>query len=104
MAEAERNKLSPYRGFWSITLGGAHGLYIDEHVGNFDIGKEADFVALDPNAGPSSMRWHQSLLCEGDPKTVEEAASLLFSVMMVGDDRCVDETWVLGQRAYKKAV
>lgn len=104
LAEAERNKLSPYRGFWSITLGGAHGLYIDEHVGNFDIGKEADFVALDPNAGPSSMRWHQSLLCEGDPKTVEEAASLLFSVMMVGDDRCVDETWVLGRRAYKKAV
>ena len=25
-AEAERNKLSAYRGFWSITLGGAEGL------------------------------------------------------------------------------
>src|SRR3954447_21861719 len=34
-AEAERNKLSAYRGFWSITLGGAEGLYIDDLVGNF---------------------------------------------------------------------
>src|SRR5258708_26827768 len=32
-AEAERNKLSAYRGFWSITLGGAEGLYIDDQVG-----------------------------------------------------------------------
>lgn len=102
LAEAERNKLSPYRGFWSITLGGAHGLYIDEYVGNFDKGKEADFVALDWNSGPAGMRWHQSLLCEGDPTSMEQAANLLFSVMMVGDDRCVDETWVFGERAYKK--
>src|SRR4029077_10089480 len=29
-AEAERNKVSPYRGFWSITLGGAEGLYIGD--------------------------------------------------------------------------
>ncbi len=51
-AEAERNKLSAYRGFWSITLGGAEGLYIDDLVGNFAVGKEADFVALDCNGGP----------------------------------------------------
>jgi guanine deaminase len=27
---------------------------------------------------------------------------LLFGVMMVGDDRNVDETWIAGERAYKK--
>jgi len=48
-AEAERNKLSAYRGFWSITLGGAEGLYIDDLVGNFAPGKEADFAVLDAN-------------------------------------------------------
>ncbi|WP_164738400.1 amidohydrolase family protein, partial [Aquabacter cavernae] len=53
-AEAERNKLSPYRAFWSITLGGAEGLYIDDVLGNFEPGKEADFVALDWNAGPAA--------------------------------------------------
>jgi guanine deaminase len=34
---------------------------------------------------------------------MEQAANLLFSIMMVGDDRCVDETWVMGNRAYKRA-
>jgi guanine deaminase len=103
LAEAERNKLSPYRGFWSITLGGAEGLVIDDKIGNFDIGKEADFVALDWNAGPPGMEWHQSTFVdERGPKTMDQAANLLFSIMMMGDDRCVDETWIMGKRAYKK--
>jgi guanine deaminase len=101
-AEAERNKISAYRGFWSITQGGAEALYIDEWVGNFEPGKEADFVALDWKAGPSALGWRQSLV--GDrPSTVEQAADLLFGVMMVSDDRAVDETWVMGKRLYKKA-
>ncbi len=37
------------------------------------------------------------------PQSVEDAASLLFAVMMVGDDRAVDETWVMGTRLYKKS-
>ncbi|MCF8533078.1 MAG: guanine deaminase [Reyranella sp.] len=102
-AEAERNKISPYRGFWSITLGGAEGLYIDDLVGNFEPGKEADFVALDWNAGPAVQSWHQSLTVgKSGPQEVGEAASLLFGVMMVADDRAVDETWVMGKRLYKK--
>jgi len=28
---------------------------------------------------------------------------MLFAVMMVGDDRCVDETWVMGKRLYKQS-
>lgn len=101
-AEAERNKLSAYRAFWSITLGGAHGLFLDDKLGNFARGKEADFVVLDASSGPAAMAWHRSLLCAGEPQTMAEAAELLFSMMMVGDDRCVDETWILGKRAYKK--
>ncbi|TFV49075.1 guanine deaminase [Bradyrhizobium niftali] len=104
LAEAERNKLSPYRGFWSVTLGGAEGLYIDDKLGNFEPGKEADFVALDPNGGPVAQPWHQSLVADGaGPRTVDDAANMLFAVMMVGDDRCVDETWVMGKRLYKKS-
>lgn len=103
-AEAERNKVSPYRGFWSITLGGAEGLYIDELVGNFAPGKEADFVMLDWNAGPRALAWRQSLVTGGrPPQTMAEAADLLFGIMMVADDRAVDQTWVMGRRLYKKA-
>lgn len=103
LAESERNKLSAYRAFWSLTLGGAEGLYIDEYVGSFDVGKEADFVAIDWTSGPSAMAWHQSLVAENGPVTVQDAANLLFGVMMVGDERNIDETWIFGNRAYKKA-
>jgi guanine deaminase len=100
-AEAERNKLNAYRAFYSLTLGGAQGLYLDDVIGNFTPGKEADFVVLDWNGGPPAVAWHQSLICD-KPATKGQAAQLLFGVMAVGDDRAVDETWVMGQRLYKR--
>jgi len=104
LEEAERCKLSPYRAFWSITLGGAEGLYLDDKIGNFQPGKEADFVALDWNGGPEGIEWHQSLtLGEHGLQTMEQAAHLLFGIMTVSDDRAVDETWVMGKQVYKKA-
>jgi guanine deaminase len=103
LAEAERNKLSPYRAFYLATLGGARALYLDDLLGNFDKGKEADFVALDWNAGQLAMRWHQSLNNAGNsPETIDQAAQLLFGIMALGDDRNIDETWVAGKRLYKR--
>ncbi|GAA0997374.1 guanine deaminase [Subtercola frigoramans] len=103
-AESERNKLSAFRAFYSITLGGAEGLYIDDKVGSFDIGKEADFVALDWKAGPPGSDWHAELIADGgDPVTVDDAANMLFGVMIVGDERAVAETWVMGEKAYQRA-
>ena len=104
LAEAERNKLSPYRAYYLVTLGGARALYLDDLLGNFDTGKEADFVVLDWNAGQAAMRWHQSLIVgDAGPETIDQAAQVLFAIMTVGDDRNVDETWVAGKRAYSKA-
>ncbi len=104
LAEAERNKLSPYRAFWSITLGGAEALCLEDKLGNFLPDKEADFVVLDWTAGPLGMSWHQSLtLGEDGLSSLEQAAQVLFSMMTLGDDRNVDETWIAGKRAYKKA-
>jgi guanine deaminase len=102
LAEADRNKLSSYRGFYLATLGGARALYLDDLLGNFDKGKEADFVVLDWNAGQHAMRWHQGLITSGSPETIAQATQLLFGVMTLGDDRNVDETWIAGIRAYKK--
>jgi guanine deaminase len=102
-AEAGRNRISPYRGFWSITLGAAEALYLDEMIGNFAPGKEADLVVLDWKGGPLAQSWRQSLVVdEGGPSTLEQAADLLFGLMMVGDDRAIDETWVSGRRLFKK--
>ena len=91
------------RAFYSLTLGGAQGLYLDDLIGNFNPGKEADFVALDWNGGPLAQKWHQSLICE-KPTTKEQAAQLLFGIMAVGDDRAVDETWVMGRQLYKRGI
>jgi guanine deaminase len=102
-AEAERNKLNPYRAYYLATLGGAHALYLDDVLGNFNVGKEADFVALDWNAGQHAMAWHQSLIAPpSGPETLDQAATLLFGVMACGDDRNVDETWIAGRQAYQK--
>ena len=60
-AEAERNKLSPYRAFYLATLGGARALYLDDLLGNFDKGKEADFVALEAWYF-SSRSWARSMV------------------------------------------
>lgn len=102
-AEAERSKLSPYRAFYSATLGGAHSLYLDDRIGNFNPGKEADFVALDWRSGQKAMQWQTSrLVGEQGPKNREEASALLFSIMILGDDRNIDQTWIMGEKAYQK--
>ncbi len=106
LAESERNKLSAFRAFYLLTRGGAESLYIDDLVGTFDIGKEADFVALDYTAGPPAAPWHAALLLEkgGDgPLSLETVSDLLFGIMMVSDERAVDQTWVMGELAYQKA-
>jgi guanine deaminase len=101
LEESKRNKLSAYRAFYLATLGGAKALYLDDTLGNFEAGKEADFVALDLKAGQHAMAWHQELTCEqGMPNSVEQAAELLFGLLACGDDRNVSETWVFGERVY----
>jgi len=103
--EAERGRLSWARAFYSATLGGAASLYLDDRVGGFDVGKEADFVVLDWREGPPGADWHASLLWDepGTPDDLETVGELLFAIMMVGDDRAVAETWIAGERRYRRA-
>ncbi|MGD9872266.1 MAG: amidohydrolase family protein, partial [Thauera sp.] len=83
--------LSAPSAFYLATLGGAHSLYLDDRIGNFAAGKEADFVVLDPQATPLLAR--RSAACA----TLEER---LFALMMLGDDRAVAATHVLGAAAW----
>jgi guanine deaminase len=82
--------LSAASAFYLATLGGAHSLYLDDRIGNFAPGKEADFVVLDPQATPLLAR--RSANCE-------TLAERLFVLMMLGDDRAVAATHVLGEVA-----
>eukprot|EP00474_Spongospora_subterranea_P000139 CRZ00597.1 hypothetical protein [Spongospora subterranea] len=49
-------RLSPLQQLYMITLGTAKQLNIDKFVGNFDSGKEADFVVLDLIPSPLLRR------------------------------------------------
>ena len=75
-------------GFYLATLGGARGLGLEARIGNFEPGKEADFVALDLAATPVLARR------TAQTTSIDEQ---LFALMMLGDDRAVAATWVLGR-------
>ncbi|PIE70145.1 MAG: guanine deaminase [Deltaproteobacteria bacterium] len=78
---------SSMEGFYRITLGGAVCLDLADCIGNLVPGKEADFLVIDPHATPLlSRRWKRA-------RTLEEK---LFALMMLGDDRHVAETRIMG--------
>ena len=83
--------LSPLRAFYLATLGGAGALDLDDRIGNFLPGKEADFVVLDPQATP--------LLARRSAQS-QTLAEKLFVMMMLGDDRAVAGTYGMGKRVH----
>jgi guanine deaminase len=85
------HSLTAFRAFYLATLGAAKALQLDDRLGNFAIGKEADFVVLDMNATELMQR------------RMARAGSLeerLFALMMLGDDRSVQATHIMGKRQY----
>ncbi len=91
IAQLADQPLSAYRAFYLATLGGAQGLHLDDRIGNFAPGSEADFVVIDLAATPLAARRHART------GTLEER---LFMAMMLGDDRFIAETYVLGKRVH----
>ena len=71
------------------TLGAAEALRLEQKIGNFAPGKEADFVVLD-FAG-SSITARRTTAAD----TIEEK---LFALMTLGDDRNVTATYLLGRK------
>ena len=86
-------KLSAFQALYLATLSGAKALYLDDKIGNFEVGKEADFAVLDLAATP---------LIERRVKHCKDLHEKLFSLMMLGDDRAIAATYVLGELAHKK--
>jgi guanine deaminase len=86
-------QLSPLRAFYLATLGGAASLYLDDVIGNFAPGKEADFVVLDPAATP--------LMARRMAQTTT-LAERLFVLMVLGDDRAVFATHIMGERKHSR--
>ncbi len=78
------------RALYLATLGAAEALYLDDKLGNFEVGKEADFVVLDTNASNLTARRGNAA------SSIEEK---LFALTMLADDRNVAATFVNGERS-----
>ena len=92
VAQMSGNPVTPVQLFYELTLGGAKALSMDDKIGNFDAGKEADFTILDPDATELLSR---RIDCAN---SFEEK---LFAVMVLGDDRCTAATYIMGQAVYE---
>lgn len=91
--QLQGKKLDPFKSLYLATLGGANALYLDDKLGNFLPGKDADFLVLDYNATPlMSYRMQQA-------KSLEEH---LFALTMLGDDRAVKETFAAGVSVHQR--
>lgn len=94
ICQLRKHSLDAKTAFYMATLGNAKTLQLDDRIGNFESGKEADFVVIDLASTPLMERKQSKC------KTLDEA---LFSLMMLGDDRAIDETYVAGVQQYKKS-
>ncbi len=96
VAQLRQQKLSPFKALFLATLGGAKALCLEETLGSFDIGKDADFIVTNPQATPL-MAFRNSAEF---PRTLDQLADCAFSLMMMGDDRAIQATYILGELAY----
>lgn len=85
--------------FYKITLGAAKVLHMDDKVGNFDEGKEADFVVLDYDT-PYLQRLRSNYMIRNDKWSIE---NLLFGLQTMGDDRNIAATYIMGEEVYRKS-
>ncbi|WP_417781522.1 guanine deaminase [Stutzerimonas xanthomarina] len=92
--QLQGKKLDPFKSLYLATLGGARALYLDDKIGNLQVGKDADFVVLDYKATPLiSYRLSQAT-------SLQEK---LFALTILGDDRAVKETYAAGVSVHRKA-
>ena len=91
--QLQGQSLSPYRALYLATLGAARALYLDDRIGSFQPGREADFVVLDDRATAMTARRSEA---------AESAEERLFAMLMLADDRAVQATYAMGEPVYAR--
>jgi guanine deaminase len=90
VAQMRRLPFDALDGFYLATLGGAKALGMQERIGSFERGREADFVVLRPDATPLLARRMARA------QTIE---ARLFLLMTLGDERAIEATYIQGAKS-----
>jgi guanine deaminase len=93
VARLRQQKISPFQALFLTTLGGARALCLEDKLGNFEVGKEADFIVLDMRSTPL-MAFRNA---QTTPESLAELADRVFSLVIMGDDRAVRATYIMGE-------
>ncbi len=80
--------------FHMATRGNADRLHIGHETGAIETGKYADLVVLDPQATP---------VLAGRQELSHSLEDVLFSLMILGDDRAVRATYVAGLKVHERS-
>jgi len=91
--QLRQGKLTALTSFYLATLGGAKALDLNGKLGNFEPNKEADFIILDYNS-TDLMRIRMT--------KATTLAEKLFILMMLGDDRSIRSTYIMGNKVYDR--
>jgi guanine deaminase len=83
------HRLDSFALFHAMTRGNAIATGLEELIGSFEPGHECDAVVLDAKATPAMA--HRM-------ETVKTLAQELFVLLTMGDDRAVEETYVMGEK------
>ncbi|PWY55078.1 guanine deaminase [Legionella qingyii] len=84
-------KLPSMMRWYMATLGAAKALQLDDKIGTFKPGKEADFIVIDPDA-TTYLKYRR--------ERVNDIFELLFILMALGSEDNIKATYIMGKPAY----
>jgi guanine deaminase len=93
VARLKGSYLPALRMFYLATLGAARSMQLEDSIGSFAPGAEADFIVLDPACTPLLAR--RTERCNN----LEE---LLFALALLGDDRAILATYAAGRKVHQR--
>ena len=107
VAQLQQQTLTPFQALYLATLGGAKALSLEDKIGNLLPGKEADFIVVNPQATPTLSLRNQSCMqvlqtnsSELTEQIIDDLRSLIFSLLILSDDRAIQATYIAGKLAH----
>ncbi len=97
VVQLQQQSLSAFKALFLATLGGARALSLEDKLGNFDPGKEADFIVLNLQATPLMATRNSGF----PTQSLSDLADSVFGLIILGDDRAVQAVYVAGELAHQ---